>query len=96
MFEAPGDGRLQPGGGIGDGKSADRAGRALERVRQRAGIRRYGGERVTSLADWATNIVNTSCSMSASPSVMRWRCSKSIGPSPGASGGDGIHSIRSR
>ena len=48
------------------------------------------------LADWARNIVNTSCSMSASPSVMRWRCLKSTGPSPGASGGDGIHSIRSR
>ena len=44
-IEAPGDGRLQPGGGIGDGKSADRAGRALQRMRQRAGVRRHGGER---------------------------------------------------
>ena len=32
----------------------------------------------------------------ASPSVMRERCAKSIGPSSGASGGEDIHSIRSR
>ncbi len=35
------DGRLQPGGGIGDGKRADRPGRTFERMRQRAGIRRH-------------------------------------------------------
>ena len=36
--------RLQPGGGIGNGESTDRAGRAFQRMRQRGPIRRHGGK----------------------------------------------------
>src|SRR6266446_2070518 len=48
------------------------------------------------LAAWAENIVSTSRSSLASPRLMRWRWSMSIGPSSGASGGDGLQAIRSR
>src|SRR5262249_18276868 len=47
----------------------------------------------TRLADWLANMPSTCRSRAASPGVIRARCARSIGPSSGASGGEGIHSI---
>ena len=47
------------GCGIGDGKGADRAGRALQRMRQRAGIRRHGSERAARVLPIGPRISST-------------------------------------
>ena len=86
---------FQPVRGISNSKCADRAGRTLQLVRQLCRVRGQDGEHADQLTACAENIASTSRSSAASPSVMRRRCPISIGPSSGASGGDGIQSIRS-
>ena len=83
-------------GGVSDTERTDRARRTLQSVDQRRRIRGQISRRPSRPVACAENIASTSRVRLASPSVIRSRCPLSIGPSSGASGGDGIHSIRSR
>ena len=75
------DRRLETDGGIGNAKCADRARRALQAVCTSAGNTHAGQD--AGSTDRPAEHASTSRSRPASPSVMRLRCSISIGPSSG-------------